>query len=180
MLYSILGLFVIQHCCVTTWNDLLNIPKHSVNVRSHLLWLCKISGVNSIYNNYPCDQEFRLRAKKCLQISLIKNASTPSDRLHVPNNPHDVLHLKERKIIFAFVLYSKVAPTEPQRDYFITVAILFLIKPKGNPSLSVGETLKYHLSHGQRTTLTQCCKKSSFCSITKRTACVGSISRHNK
>ncbi len=70
------------------------------------------------------------------------NVTTPSDRLHAPNNPHDVLHLKERERIFAFVLYSKVAPTEPQRDYFITVAILFLIKPKGNPSLSGGRLSK--------------------------------------
>ncbi len=70
------------------------------------------------------------------------NVTTPSDRLHVPNNRRDVLHLKEKERIFAFVLYSKVAPTEPQRDYFITVAILFLIKPKGNPSLSGGRLSK--------------------------------------
>lgn len=70
------------------------------------------------------------------------NVTTPLDRLYVPNIPRDVLHLKERESIFAFVLYSKVAPTEPQRDYFITVAILFLIKPKGNPSLSGGRLSK--------------------------------------
>lgn len=36
----------------------------------------------------------------------------------------------------------KVQPVEPQRDYLISMAILFLIKPEGNLSLAAGGSCK--------------------------------------